>query len=102
MPRSISSLNFDFLRDIAPVASINREPSVMQITPSLPVHSVPEFIAYAKANPGKINHASAGAGTAGHIAGEMFKMMTGISMVACALSRRRSGGHRSDRRSWCR
>ena len=53
----------------------------MQITPSLPVHSVPEFIAYAKANPGKINHASAGAGTAGHVAGEMFKMMTGINMV---------------------
>ena len=75
------SLNFDFLRDISPVASINREPSVIQITPSLPVHSVPELIAYAKANPGKINHASAGAGTAGHIAGEMFKMMTGISMV---------------------
>jgi tripartite-type tricarboxylate transporter receptor subunit TctC len=75
------NLNFDFLRDIAPVASINREPSAMQITPSLPVHTVPEFIAYAKANPGKINHASAGAGTAGHIAGEMFKMLTGINMV---------------------
>jgi tripartite-type tricarboxylate transporter receptor subunit TctC len=74
-------LSFNFLRDIAPVASINREPSVMEVTPSLPVHSVPEFIAYAKANPGKINHASAGAGTAGHIAGELFKMLTGISMV---------------------
>jgi tripartite-type tricarboxylate transporter receptor subunit TctC len=53
----------------------------MEVNPSLPVHSVPEFIAYAKANPGTINHASAGAGTAGHIAGEMFKMMTGINMV---------------------
>jgi tripartite-type tricarboxylate transporter receptor subunit TctC len=74
-------LSFNFLRDIVPVASINREPSVMQVNPSLPVQSVPEFIAYAKANPGKINHASAGSGTAGHIAGEMFKMMTGIDMV---------------------
>jgi tripartite-type tricarboxylate transporter receptor subunit TctC len=76
-----TKLNFNFLRDIAPIASINREPSVLQVTPSLPVHSVPEFIAYAKANPGKISHASAGAGTAGHLAGEMFKMMTGINMV---------------------
>ena len=76
-----AKLNFNFLRDIAPVASINREPSVLQVTPSLPVHSVPEFIAYARANPGKISHASAGAGTAGHVAGEMFKMMTGIEMV---------------------
>ncbi len=74
-------LSFNFLRDVVPVASINREPSVMEVNPSLPVHSVPEFIAYAKANPGKINHASAGSGTAGHIAGEMFKMMTGIDMV---------------------
>jgi tripartite-type tricarboxylate transporter receptor subunit TctC len=76
-----SNLNFNFLRDIAPVASVNREPSVMEVNPSLPVHSVPEFIAYAKANPGKVNHASAGAGTAGHIAGEMFKMMTGVNFV---------------------
>jgi tripartite-type tricarboxylate transporter receptor subunit TctC len=76
-----AKLSFNFLRDIVPVASINREPSVMEVNPSLPVHSVAEFIAYAKANPGKINHASAGSGTAGHIAGEMFKMLTGISMV---------------------
>ncbi len=76
-----TKLSFNFLRDIAPIASINREPSVVQVTPSLPVHSIPEFIAYAKANPGKISHASAGAGTAGHLAGEMFKMMTGIKMV---------------------
>ncbi len=74
-------LNFNFLRDIAPVASINREPSVVQVTPSFPTHSIAEFIAYAKANPRKISHASAGAGTAGHIAGEMFKMMTGVEMV---------------------
>jgi tripartite-type tricarboxylate transporter receptor subunit TctC len=76
-----TNLNFNFLRDIAPVASINREPSVLQVTPSLPAHSITEFIAYAKANPGKISHASAGAGTAGHVAGEMFKMMTGTEMV---------------------
>jgi tripartite-type tricarboxylate transporter receptor subunit TctC len=75
------NLSFNFLRDIAPVASINREPSVVQVTPSLPVQSIPELIAYAKANPGKISHASAGAGTAGHVAGEMFKLMTGIEMV---------------------
>jgi tripartite-type tricarboxylate transporter receptor subunit TctC len=74
-------LSFNFLDDIVPVASINREPSLVQINPSLPVHSIPELIAYAKANPGKINHASAGTGTAGHIAGEMFKMMTGVSFV---------------------
>jgi tripartite-type tricarboxylate transporter receptor subunit TctC len=75
------NLNFNFLTDIVPVASINREPSLVQINPSLPVNSIPELIAYAKANPGKINHASAGTGTAGHIAGEMFKMMTGVSFV---------------------
>jgi len=75
------NLSFNFLRDIVPVASINREPSIVEVTPSLPVRSIPELIAYAKANPGKISHASAGAGTAGHVAGEMFKMMTGIDMV---------------------
>jgi tripartite-type tricarboxylate transporter receptor subunit TctC len=74
-------LSFNFLTDIVPVGSINREPSLVQINPSLPVQSIPELIAYAKANPGKINHASAGAGTAGHIAGEMFKMMTGVHFV---------------------
>jgi tripartite-type tricarboxylate transporter receptor subunit TctC len=74
-------LNFNFLRDIAPVASINREPSVIQVTPSFPAQSLPEFIAYAKANPRKVSHASAGTGTAGHIAGEMFRMMTGIETV---------------------
>ena len=76
-----ANLSFNFLRDIVPVASINREPSIVEVTPSLPVRSIPELIAYAKANPGKISHASAGAGTAGHVAGEMFKMMTGIDMV---------------------
>src|SRR6516165_11778981 len=68
-------------RDIAPVASIIRVPHVMQVNPSLPVATVPEFIAYAKANPGKINIASAGTGSAGHVFGELFKMMTGINTV---------------------
>ncbi len=74
-------LSFNFIRDIAPVASIMRAPFVMQVNPSLPVKSVPEFIAYAKANPGKINMASSGNGTLPHVCGELFKMMTGIDMV---------------------
>ncbi len=74
------NLNFDFLHDIAPVAGISRNPLVMEITPSVPARTVPEFIAYAKANPGKLNMASAGNGTVQHVAGEMFKMMTGIDM----------------------
>ena len=74
-------LNFNFLRDIAPVASIARVPLVMDVNPSVPAKTVPEFIAYAKANPGKINMASAGNGTAVHVCGELFKMMTGVDMV---------------------
>jgi len=74
-------LNFNFLRDIVPVAGITREPLIMQVNPSLPVKTVPEFIAYAKANPGQINMASAGNGTGPHVAGELFKMMTGVDMV---------------------
>ena len=74
-------LGFNFIRDIAPVASIMRAPFVMQVNPSLPVKSVPELIAYAKANPGKINMASSGNGTLPHVCGELFKMMTGIDMV---------------------
>ena len=75
------NLNFNFSRDIAPVASISRTPGVMVVNLSLPVRTVPEFIAYAKANPGKINMASAGNGTSAHVAGELFKMMAGIDMV---------------------
>jgi tripartite-type tricarboxylate transporter receptor subunit TctC len=75
------NLSFNFIRDIAPVASIMRAPFVMQVSPSLPVTSVPELIAYAKANPGKINMASSGNGTLPHICGEMFKMMTGTNMT---------------------
>jgi tripartite-type tricarboxylate transporter receptor subunit TctC len=74
-------LNFNFLRDIVPVASINRVPLVMEVTPSFPAKTVPEFMAYAKANPGKINMASSGNGTPPHVAGELFKIMTGVDMV---------------------
>ena len=74
-------LNFNFIRDIAPVSSISLEPEVVVVNPSVPAKTVPEFIAYAKANPSQLNFASAGNGVAGHLAGELFKMMTGISMV---------------------
>jgi tripartite-type tricarboxylate transporter receptor subunit TctC len=67
-------LNFNFIRDIAPVASIGRGPFILVINPSFPAKTVPEFIAYAKANPGKINVASAGSGTTPHLAGELFKI----------------------------
>jgi len=74
-------LNFNFIRDIAPVAGIIRDPIVMVVHPSFPAKTVPEFIAYAKANPRKINMASAGTGTPGHMAGELFKAMTGVNML---------------------
>jgi tripartite-type tricarboxylate transporter receptor subunit TctC len=74
-------LNHNFLRDIAPVAGINRFPNVMEVNPSVPVKTVPEFIAYAKANPGKLNMASSGAGSTIHMSGELFKMITGINMT---------------------
>jgi tripartite-type tricarboxylate transporter receptor subunit TctC len=74
-------LNHNFIRDIAPVAGLAREPVVMEVNPSLPVKTVPEFIAYAKANPGKLNYGSAGNGTTQHVACELFKMMTGANMV---------------------
>jgi tripartite-type tricarboxylate transporter receptor subunit TctC len=72
---------FNFIRDIAPVAGISREPNLMVIHPSVPANSVSEFIAHARANPGKINYASAGIGTSQHMAGELLKMMAGIDMV---------------------
>jgi tripartite-type tricarboxylate transporter receptor subunit TctC len=74
-------LNFNFIRDIAPVAGIMRVPNVLEINPSLPVTTVPEFIAYVKANPGKINMASGGNGSSQHVSGELFNMMTGTTMV---------------------
>jgi len=74
-------LSFNFIRDIAPVAAISREPNVVLVNPSVPTRTVPEFIAYTKANPGRVNMASAGNGTTSHLAGELFKMMTGVNMV---------------------
>jgi tripartite-type tricarboxylate transporter receptor subunit TctC len=75
------NLNYDFLRELVPVAGISREPLGMEVHPSFPAKSVPEFIAYAKANPGRISYASAGSGTSLHMAAELFKMMAGIDMV---------------------
>ncbi|HMG77626.1 MAG TPA: tripartite tricarboxylate transporter substrate-binding protein [Xanthobacteraceae bacterium] len=75
------NLNFNFLRDTAPVASIMRTPMVMEVNAALPVNTVAEFIAYAKANPGKINFASSGNGTGSHVAAELFKFMTGVDIV---------------------
>jgi tripartite-type tricarboxylate transporter receptor subunit TctC len=74
-------LNFNFIRDIAPVAGIIRVPNVMEINPSVPAKTIPEFIDYAKANPGKVSMASGGNGSASHVSGELFKMMTGVNMV---------------------
>ena len=74
-------LNFNFIRDTAPVAGIIRVPMVILLNPSVPAKTVPEFIGYAKANPGKINMASAGNGSAPHMAGELFKMMAGVNLV---------------------
>jgi len=74
-------LNFNFIRDIRPIASIIRSPLVMEVSPSFPAKTVSEFIAYAKANPGKLSMASAGNGSASHVSGELFKMMTSIDML---------------------
>jgi len=75
------NLNFNFIRDIAPVASFASGASVMVVNPSVPARTVPEFIAYAKANPGKVSMASQGVGGTGHVSGELFKMMTGVNLV---------------------
>jgi tripartite-type tricarboxylate transporter receptor subunit TctC len=75
-----SKLNFNFLRDIAPVGGVMREPLVILVNPSFPAKTVADFTAYTKANPGKVNMASAGIGTATHVAGELFKAMTGLNM----------------------
>jgi tripartite-type tricarboxylate transporter receptor subunit TctC len=77
-------LNYNFLRDIAPVAGISRDPNVLVVVPSFPAKTIAEFVAYAKANPGKINMASPGVGTSPHMAGELFKSMTGIEMTHVA------------------
>ena len=75
------NLNYNIVRDIAPVADVMHMPAVMVVNPALPPKTVPEFVAYTKANPGKVNMASAGVGSSGHLAGELFKMMTGADMV---------------------
>jgi tripartite-type tricarboxylate transporter receptor subunit TctC len=74
-------LNYDFIHDIAPVASVYRVPQVMEVNPTFPAKTVPEFIAYAKAHPGEISFASAGNGSVAHVTGELFKMMTGVNML---------------------
>ena len=74
-------LNFDFIRDITPVAGITRVPAVMVVNPSVPAKTVPEFIAYARTNPGRLNFASPGNGTGPHLAGELFKAMTGVDII---------------------
>jgi len=74
-------LTFNFIRDLAPVAGIARQPALMMVNPSVPAKTVPEFISYAKANPGRVNYASIGIGSSNHVTGELFKMMTGIEMV---------------------
>ncbi len=74
-------LNYNFLRDVAPIACMVRSPNVMVVHPAVPAKTVPEFTAYAKSNPGKINMASSGNGTVTHVAGELFKMITGIDML---------------------
>jgi tripartite-type tricarboxylate transporter receptor subunit TctC len=76
------ALDFNFIRDIQPVASIIKVPAVMMVHPSVPAKTVPEFIAYAKANPGKINMSTPGIGSINHVAGELFKMMAGVNLVA--------------------
>ena len=80
-PTLFRTLNFNFIRDTAPIASIVRVPQLMQVNPSLPVKSVPEFIAYAKANPGKIAMGSGGNGSPAHVIGEYFKLMTGTDLT---------------------
>jgi tripartite-type tricarboxylate transporter receptor subunit TctC len=75
------NLNFDFMRDIAPIASIVRTPAVMEVNPSVPAKTVPEFIAYAKANPGKIDMGSGGPGSGQHVYGELFKVMAGVDLI---------------------
>jgi len=76
-----NNLNFDFIRDIAPIASIVHTPAVMEVNPSVPARTVPEFIAYAKANPGKINMGTGGPGSGQHVYGELFKVMAGVDLV---------------------
>ena len=92
-PTLYDRLNFNFIQDIAPIAGTNRNPYIMVVNPSLPAKTVPEFIAYAKTNPGKINMGSSGVGTVLHLSGELFKMMAGLDMAHVP---NRSGGQLND------
>ena len=92
-------LNFNFIRDIVPIAMISSIPLVMEVALSVPAKTVPEFIAYAKANPGKISMASGGLGSTSHVGGELFKLSTGVDMQHRALSWRCAGADRPDRRT---
>jgi tripartite-type tricarboxylate transporter receptor subunit TctC len=83
-PALFAKLNFDFMRDTTPVAGLIRFPDVVVVNPALPIHSIPELIAYAKANPGQLNFASSGIGSTLHVAGELFKMMAGVNIVHIA------------------
>ena len=95
-------LSFNFIRDMLPVAGIMRVPNVMEVTPSLPVKTVAEFITYAQANPGKINWATSGNGTSVHLSGELFKIMTGVQLHACSVPRVGARAHRHDQRASAR
>jgi tripartite-type tricarboxylate transporter receptor subunit TctC len=77
-------LNFNFIRDITPVAAISGVPGIMAVHPSFPARTIPEFIAYARANPGKVNMASEGIGAGGHVSGELFKIMAGVNLLHVA------------------
>ena len=92
-----TNLPFNFLRDIAPVAGITREALVMVVHPSVPAKTVPEFIAYAKANPGKVTMASTGNGSSPHVTGELFKLMSWPALAGRSLSRRRACAQSHDR-----
>jgi tripartite-type tricarboxylate transporter receptor subunit TctC len=83
-PALFAKLNFDFIRDTTPIAGLIRFPDVVVVNPSLPIHTIPELIAYAKANPGQLNFASPGIGSTVHVAGELFKMMTRVDIVHVA------------------
>jgi tripartite-type tricarboxylate transporter receptor subunit TctC len=89
-------LSFNFMRDIAPVAGIMRVPNIMEVAPSIPAKTVPEFIAYAKANPGKVSYASSGSGTSVHMSAELFKAMTQIELVHVPYNRGLATGAYAD------
>jgi tripartite-type tricarboxylate transporter receptor subunit TctC len=84
IPSSTTTSSYNFIRDIEPIAALTRAPNVMVVNPSVPATTVPEFIAYAKANPGKINMASVDTGTVPHVAGELFNLIAGVNLIHVA------------------